>query len=284
MAFQSPRTVSKDAPFETLDQPNGSFVDAYNFTDGLTHAQWPTVQFFTQPLGAGTNVTASVAKDITSETITSATHKDPTGSSGVWRKSQGRYRVRVQPLASLALGVYYMRVTFSPSATATYSEDHEFEVISPGDATFGGEGVSPDEVTAGLSTSLTDEEIEALIVEATNKVSGWLLLKQVDVDTLTELPDLVRDAIILYTRWLIFTRDASAGLGHFRTIREQDKSITFGTSSDAYVESLKSDAWESILNYLNRGKIRTPSLTVTRKRHDSGGSGIDLTDFSGADE
>lgn len=240
----------KDVPFTLLNSPGGNLQDDADWTDGLTAPQWPEIQWRTAADGGGSDVTSSFNHDITSETITAATHKHPTPTTGIWRKAMGVYRHRVQPAAGLSFADYYMRVTYNPGSSSSYTEEHVFSLIAPGDISFTDlvfGSITVDDIQALIQTSLTDEELEPLLAEAVNAAEAWLEdVCGVDPDTLEELPKSVRVAILAYALGLVQVYDASAsGLDTATEIREGSEVIKFGNrvTSKNYVDTF--DLWMS---------------------------------------
>lgn len=275
MSIRVPRNAVKDVPFNTLTAPAGSLTDQYNWTDGLTHAQWPTVRFYTLPDGGGTEITSSIAYDITSVTITSATHKDPTGSTGVWRKGLGLYRIRVQPQNALALAVYYMRVVHQPTSGNSYAEDHEFEVIAAGDTVFGDGFVVYGDVIAGISTSLDEDAINLLISEASKKVAGKLKSWcGIDAYAIPLPDDNLFSAVVDWTRSLIFNRDASAG-GKISSLKEGDKTVRFEGNSEMISTGYLNSALDTLKDMCGAGAVRQPKLQIARREYNAGGAGYE---------
>lgn len=228
--YECPRGSIRDFRFFLKDQVNGSLIDQYNFTDGLAHGQWPTVLFFTGPDGTGTEITSQVVRNISGDTIASASHKDPTASSGVWRQSQGVYWVRVEPQNSLAFDDYYMRVSFQPTSGNTWPEDFTFEVLVPGDVDATAD-VTVADIKAGWTTSLTDPQIEDLIDAATDEVYGFLEDGGIDPDTafVNGLPRSVKRAIVDATRCMISGIDLSSG-SRVRSVQEGSERLSFVTT------------------------------------------------------
>lgn len=267
--YSAPRDTIRDFRFATKDQEGGSQVDQYNWTDGLTHGQWPTVQFFTAPSGGGTNVTSQFVKDITGDTITSATHKDPTGSSGVWRSAQGEYNVRVKPNPALAYATYYMRVSFAPTSTQTRTEDLTAEITVPGDID-PNTLITPDDVTRGWTTSLDDPTIEDMIEDATEEVYAYLEDHGVEDPeayvAANGMPRTWRRAIIDATRCAISSLDLSAGTTA-TSIQEGTEKITYATTVKQGISYNPCD-WMSRLDaWLKRNSAgRRPYIGTVTKR------------------
>lgn len=177
--FVLPRGVERDCPFFLLNVAGGNLIDSAQWTTGLTSAQWPTAKLYTAPNGAGTEVTSSVAKDITADVITAATHKHPTGSTGLWRKANGIYRLRAKAAVGLAYGDYYLRITFEPSTGTSYAEDHLVSVVPAGDVSFEEGGYADLAVVRQRSgvtyTDLglaTDDDLEALLISFNGRASS----------------------------------------------------------------------------------------------------------------
>ncbi len=232
--YEGPRGEIRDLRFFLKNQLNGSLIDQYNFTDGLVHDQWPIVRFYTGPSGTGTEITALVVRDITADTITSASHKDPTASSGVWRQSGGTYFVRTEPQNALAFDDYYMRVSFLPTSGNTWVEDFTYEVIVPGDIDPNGD-VTPEDVVLGFTTSLTPEEIQPYIDNAWEEVYAHLEDKGIsDPEAYAEangLPRSWRLSVIENAQCNILGVDLGASLAGVKSVQEGTEKITYGSSS-----------------------------------------------------
>lgn len=256
----------KDVPFKLRTSPGGSLTDDKDWTDGLTAAQWPT---FTVKTGGGTDVTSSWAKDITSDTISDATHKHPNGATGLWRKTVGTYRFRVQPLTTLTLGDYIATVEYDiPGTTIRFTEEHVLELRDPGDVEFGDpvlESITVADIEASVVTSLTDEEIQALIVRAGDKVFGMLEACGLDPDEFDVLPRLIRDAIIDMTIAFIGRRDGSAGLV-YSNLKEGDAAVGLSGRSSRDWDDREGDAIKSVEWYCKRyGKKTRPRVVIARQ-------------------
>lgn len=261
--LQATRGIERDLPFELKDQAGGSLQDNWNFTDGLTGAQWPIVKVFTLPDGAGTDITADVVKDITADTIASATHKHPDGTTGIWRKAQGAYRVRIVPDVTLALDTYYLRISFEPANGSTYVEDHELEIVLA-DISFG-TAITADDIAAGVVTTLTDPEIEAIIAEATDDIDGMLDACGIDLSTFADLPKRVRSAIIAQSRAYVLSRDPGSRVA--TELREGNRAIKYSTSnaglsSEDYFDKARQAVEDFCHRYSQR---KRPKVQVTRQ-------------------
>lgn len=241
MAFRCPRGVVKDIPFVLLDAPQGSAIDPWGWTDGLDADQWPRVTFWTGPNATGTDVTADFALDITAVTITSATHKHPDGTTGLWRKDQGTFRARIRPDPTLLVGAYYLHQEFEPNENETYAEDIELEVIASGDVIFGNISVTPDDITANLQTSLEEDQIYRLIERATNRVSAMISACGGDPDAFDEGNGMLRDAIIQFAQSYIVDYDGSAG-GYVTSRKEGRKEVRYSASTTKLGDNLRDDA------------------------------------------
>lgn len=248
-----PRGVERDVAFNLLSQPGGSLIDDADWVDGSTDGEWPTVEFLTQG-GSPVDVTADWVKDITADTITGAIkHPDPT--TGLWRKSQGRYRVRIIPDAALTLGDYDLRVTYDVGG-APFPEKHTITLTLPGDVDFGSTiagSIEVADVIVGISTSLSSADIEALILEATEWVEGWLEDEcglDPDVVVADGVPNTIRNATILYTRFLIFQRDASAGTSSLATMRKEGtKQVRYSASTDTVKKDFLDGAEKAMMRF-----------------------------------
>lgn len=267
--YQAPRGVITDLRFLLREFLAGPLIDQYNFTDGLDHDQWPLVSVYTGPAATGDNVTAQWVKDITADTITTASHKDPTGTSGVWRQSAGTYWLRVEPDVNLAYDVYFLRISFMPTPTRTWAEEFELELTVPGSIDPNAI-VSVEDVTRGWTTTLDSAVIEGMIEDATDQVYGELEAGGIENPEefflgLGGVPRNVRRAIILLTRCMISTSDLSSG-ARPRSIGEGTEKITFATVK----EGLSNDPcteWMRLLTGWLRGNApgRRPMLgNVTR--------------------
>lgn len=268
--YEAPRGVEKDLRFFLRAYAGGPLMDQYNFTDGLAHGQWPTVQFFTGPNGTGSNITAQVVKNIAGDTIVSATHKDPTATTGVWREDEGTYWDRVLVQDAIAFGSYYMRVSFKPAENETWTEDFEFRVTQPGD--IAGSGiVTVDDVKRGWTTSLDDPTIEGLITDATEEVYGYLEARGISDPealwiTLGGMPRNVRRAIIARTRCMFSTFDLSSST-RVRSIQEGSEKITFASSKEGFAED-PCAAWRLLLDDWLRKNApgRQPMIKAVTRR------------------
>lgn len=266
--YSAPRDVVRDFRFVTKDQEGGSQVDQYNWTDGLTHGQWPIVQFFTAPNGGGTEVTSQFVKDITADTIASASHKDPTATTGVWRKTQGEYFVRVKPNPALVYGTYYMRASFALTATQTRVEDFTAEITVPGDIDPNAL-ITPSDVRVGFTTTLTDEQISPIIDAATDDVYGMLEDGGIaDVDayflSIGGMPRTIKRAIIERTQCLILGYDLSSP-GRVTEIQEGSERIKY--SDGGYSKNVCENWAELVRSWLRRhAPGRKPMIKAVTKR------------------
>lgn len=145
-----------------------------------------------------------------------------------------------------------------------------FNVDQAGVLVLDSSAVTVEEVKAGLSTSLSDPQITDLIAEATRAIRGRVEGKDVVWEDFTELPFLLRDAIIQWARWLIFSRDASSGL-KVEKLKEGTKRVEFAGISSKDIEGYRVNAKDSLMEYLRDYAPRMqPRLSVaTRKMTDT---------------
>lgn len=130
------------------------------------------------------------------------------------------------------------KVLMETTPSQIFLEDEEtFQVGPIGTVSFGALTVTIAEVEAGITTSLTDAQIQLLITEATNYVYGRLEQAGLEPDQFTSLPRLIRNAIVLMTRYLIFQLDASS-YKKTSMLQEGDTRISFTGNSQKDADAL----------------------------------------------
>lgn len=129
--------------------------------------------------------------------------------------------------------------------------------------------VNVQEVTDGIYTTLGTSQIERLIAEATRSVRGRVEKGGIVWAELSSLPDLIREAIIYWSRWLVLNRDAGAGL-IASEIKEGSKRVKFAGRA-GIVDNMKVLADAALNEYLSDAPRYQPGLKVVTRRynHDS---------------
>lgn len=142
------------------------------------------------------------------------------------------------------------------------------ETFNVGDAgvfVFSQELVTVAQVEAGIFTNLSDPEIQDIIIEASEWADGMLEACGIDVDSFTELPKLVKTAIILYARSLILDYDASAGL-RAEMKKEGSRTVKYATQTTRDIETFRTRAMEAIEHYCrNHSPKRRVRLDIARQ-------------------
>lgn len=265
--FSVPRGVKGDLAVNLLTQSGGLLTDDTDWTDGTTTAQWPTMVV----LDSGSNdVTAQWAFGITAETIADATHKHPDGTTGIWRRAVGRYRIRVEVDAGQTLGSYTLRVT-ADIGSGTVSEDHVINLVQSGDIIFG-EGFGSIEValvTQGISTSLTTAQLADLVTEASDWASAEVSSHGIDpLGPLFAdgLPKAVKTAIIHYSRHLVTMYDAGSG-GKPVEIQEGTERIKFAGRTGTALMSWEASALRQLTLWIDQNRPSAkPRLQVVESQ------------------
>lgn len=251
-----------DIKFKLYQYAGGPLTDPDGWVAG-TGSTWPSVVF--KRASDNVDVTATFVRNIASDTLPTGAIKHPTTSTGIWRESTaGSYAERIEPQSSLALGDYYMTVTYTINGAVT-QETHTIALVAPGDVAFGDQVlavVTATDVKRGITTTLDDPTITGLITEATEYVEGRLDQVGIDADTLTEIPLLIKSAIIWFSRYLVFGMDASA----FRKtsmLQEGDVRITFSGNSQKDADALLGLSENAIDRYIGvHGRTRKVQFNV----------------------
>lgn len=154
-------------------------------------------------------------------------------------------------------------------ATITDADGELFETFNvgpPGTLVFDSNVVEVDQVKRGISTSLSDTDIEGLIEEAACWAEGVLEACGIDTTKFETLPSLVKTGIVLYTRSLILDYDASAGT-RFESMKEGSRSVKFATQSTRDIDTFRKRAMEAIDLYCrNNSSKRRVRLDVSRQK------------------
>lgn len=145
-----------------------------------------------------------------------------------------------------------------------------FDVGPPTFLVFDSTVVTVDQVKKGISTTLSDDDIEDLIEEAACWSEGILEACGVDTTKFVSLPSLVKTAIILYTRSLIFDYDSSAGL-RFTMMKEGSRQVKFASQTTKDNDSLRERSMGMLEIYCkNHSPKRRVRLGVARQKTDRG--------------
>lgn len=209
------------------------------------------------------------------------THPDYVGDQaspdniGLFHDGSGRVAQKVEVPSDAEITTnddtrsYEIQWTFTVNSN-TVSDSEIFNVASSGVLVFQATVITPEEVTIGLNTSLTNDDIRELISEATREVRGWVMdVCGVDPDTDSDfsesVPPLVRNAIIKYTRGLIFNRDLSTQQAPVSSVRQGRKRVDWAVESKQPAETLFGRSKDDILDYCD-GRRSNNSKTIKRKR------------------
>jgi len=229
-----------DVFFNLLTQAGGSLTDDQDWVDGTTAGQWPSVTILTQG-NSPQDVTSLVARDITSDTITGATHKHPIGTTGLWRRGIGQYAFRAQPSQSLALGNYDMVVTYDVGG-APFQVVHTIEIVASGDVDFGGGSIycTAVEVTDNFEIAdiVTSAEVDKARTRADLMVHTYLQAESITTPYPTVLAGLKMAAIAFARAELRRLKAGATGLGvGLRRLTEADVTYDF-VSGDSQFKAL----------------------------------------------
>lgn len=146
----------------------------------------------------------------------------------------------------------------------------EFNVADYGVLIFESGTVTVSDVRAGIETSLDSDSILELISESVDWSDAHLSICGIDSDTFESLPKAVKQAIILYTRALIFERDASAGQ-RYSMIQEGSKRVTVAGQTTKDLDTLRGRAEEMLMAYCKRfGKRKRPRVAISNHEVKSG--------------
>lgn len=232
-----------DVFFNTLTQAGGSLTDDQDWVDGASAGQWPTVVIRTQGSMA-TDVTSQVARDITNDVIPGATHKHPTGSTGLWRRGIGQYAFRAQPSQALALGDYDMIVTYDVNG-APFAETHTVSIVQSGDVDFGAGSLycTAVEVTDNFEIAdiVTSAEVDKARTRADLMVHSYLEAESIETPQVT-IPALKMAAIAFARAELRRLKAGATGVGiGLRRLTEGDVTYDF-VSGDSQFKALHEEA------------------------------------------
>lgn len=126
--------------------------------------------------------------------------------------------------------------------------------------------VEAEDVTRNLQTSLTEEDVDALIERAANRVAGMVRACGTDPDTLTELDGLLEDAVIQFAQSYLVDFDGSAG-GYATERREGRKAVRYSASTAKLGDSLRSDAADLVVLWCSEhGTVLKASGAVRERR------------------
>lgn len=132
------------------------------------------------------------------------------------------------------------------------------------------DGVSIAELKLRVKTTLPDDDLEDIIAMAVGWAKGMLDSCDIDPDALTDLPRLVKEAIILKASGYVIDFDASAG-GLVTMRKEGSKQIRYSASSDKLSASLHKRAEETINAYCKRhGPAHRIRFNTFRQRPNDG--------------
>lgn len=255
------RGVLTDIPIFLHSRPGGALVDDRDWVDGSTTPEWPVVAVRNKTTLV--DVTDDWVVDISPYAIGApppATNlplgsiKDVDTTTGVWRRTTGTYNLRVQADASLPYTEYQVGVTYDIGSGA-FTEWGDIELVPPGDVTLGAEWVTYEEVTAGFNTSLTEEEVQPLIVRATAWAINYLRNRWGMLDTSID-PERVKECIIGKVQSYILTMDLSSGsTGVIAELTEGPDKVKYAGRSDAFISSYGPEAQNCLDIY---GKQQAP--------------------------
>lgn len=263
-------TADPDDPQDTYTSASATYVglDARRtVADGVTTSGSAVVTSATAAFNAndvGKRITGTgIPADTTITTVTSATQvtlsanatATATGVSltigvenvGLYHDGAGHVALKVfipvtDEDTSLDPARQYTVTWKLKKAGLPVTNSETFDVGPAGVIVFNSGIVTVEEVTDGLSTSLDDDTIQRLILRAEARVRGRLIDCGVDPDAFTELPGLVREAIIFYAQGLIFNRDAGAGLGPVVMRKEGSKQVRYSASTEKMYAGFMADS------------------------------------------
>lgn len=263
--IQIPRGEEDDIEFKLRNNAD-ALVDDEDWNDGSTKEEWPVV---TVKDDDGNDVTSKFDKDISGDTIDAATHKHPDKSTGIWRDEKGVYNLRTKPDTDLSLEAYTLNIAFDIGGSRI-DDEHTIILVSPGDVDFGSNiltTIDVEEITAGIETSLSSDNITDLISEAALFTKGELEMCGLDPDSWDEVPAAIQTAIIYATRALILRRDLGAGVS-ISSIREGNKRISYNSGSSVEESSeMFWNLWDrGVTKYCQSAGTGGPRVKTDKKK------------------
>jgi hypothetical protein len=178
--------------------------------------------------------------------------KVPTNAELTYQSSTRRHKVRWSGLTK--------------NGGAIIAVEETFVVSEAGVVTFGSMLITPAMVTAGMVTVMTPEQIGGLVQEASMWVRGRLKDCKADLERAqTTFDERIQTGMILYSRALVFDRDASAGYKVGKA-QEGTKRIERAGQSDDTPEGLRLRAKEELSGYCKEyGRRGRPRIGVVRR-------------------
>jgi hypothetical protein len=262
-------------------------------TDGVTNNGSPTLTSATAAFVAGSDVgkavvgagipggtTISAVVSATQATMSANATATATGLTvvigtpniGLFHNGGGRMAQKIKAPddaeVTTSSTTRLWKVTWRVKKNDSFIENSEnFNVAEAGVLVFNVDVVTVAEVERGIVTNLTDPEIEDIIVEATDQIEGLLDACGIDVDGFTEIPPLVRNGIIKWSRGLIFQRDSLATGGQIIRVKEGPVEVGYSsTSVRTSISDYFDEARIDIATYCKRhGPLKRPRLRVTRQ-------------------
>lgn len=226
----------RDLPFNLRTKLGGDLTDDDDWNDGSTAEEWPSVEIKNPSTGA--DVTDDWVSDLTGVSISEATHTHPDPTTGLWRKDEGRYRLRVNPTNNtniLPLRDYNWTV-FADIGGKQFDETHTIDLVAAGDVQFGDDvftAIGADDILARVSTNLSTSEVETLLSQAADAVAGYLEDYYIDPDAFNSLDNqrTVKAAVIAQALIYVFDHDASAN-ERINNLREGSIALGFAGNSN----------------------------------------------------
>lgn len=257
---------------ELRSSRNGPLIAPAN--DFASH---PSLITITDPASSditGVWLTNAIDPDDPSD-VYDANHPDYTGVTGIFHDGGGNIAAKVYIPPSATLQANDSQTPYKVSweikhTNGTFVTDNEvFGVDETGVLVFGGL-VSPSEITASVSTSLDNTQIEELIARSERWASGMLDACGIDSNAFTELPPLIKEAIISKTQGYIIDFDASAG-GLVTMRKEGSKQIRYSASSEKLSKMFHAEAKELMDAYCTRhGPAKRIRFNTFRQRPNDG--------------
>jgi hypothetical protein len=227
------RGIKTDIPFNLLSRTGGVLVDDADWAGGATAPEWPTVAVENS---LSVDVTSVWDYNITGDTLPVGAIKHPDPTTGIWRLSTGKYRIRVLVDATQAFGSYTATAGFDPAPGTAKEVSHEVSLVDAGDITFGDlvfASITWADITAVVKSSITDpEQQDIILAEVASSVEGDLQNCGIDTAAYESVPKPVRTMLLAYGRLLVFTYDGSAGL-LATELQEGPDRIKFGGRGDS---------------------------------------------------
>lgn len=185
-----------------------------------------------------------------------AGHADYTGTVGIFHDGGGNIAAKVFIPAGAAIAAPSAPVPYRVSwevkhPNGSFIVDSEVFGVDISALLIFGTSVSAEDVTSGIQTSLTTDDIEFLLGRAERWARSRLESCEIDPDSFDTLPYAVLEAIILKTQGYIIRDDASAG-GLVTMRKEGSKQIRYSASSDKLMANFFEDADNELMLYCKK--------------------------------